>query len=147
MKSAPNKILLLSIKPKYATKIFEGEKTIELRRIPPKVSPGDLVVVYVSSPIKAIWGIFHVVGLESGDPVAFWEKWHPVAGVTEDEYGSYFEGADEAHGIILEKPKVLPSPVHLEDLRRFFPGFHPPQLYRYLSDSDWSTLSKTKVSA
>ncbi|MDH6077430.1 hypothetical protein NWP16_06055 [Chrysosporum ovalisporum FSS-45] len=29
----PGNILLLSVKPKYATKIFDGQKTVELRRV------------------------------------------------------------------------------------------------------------------
>jgi hypothetical protein len=37
--------VLISIKPMYADLIFAGTKTIELRRVCPKVGPGDLVLV------------------------------------------------------------------------------------------------------
>ena len=53
-------MVLLSIKPKYADKIFNGTKTVELRRICPKVTEGDLILVYVSSPVKALVGEFEV---------------------------------------------------------------------------------------
>ena len=37
------KILLLSIKPKYAKKILAGNKTVELRKNKPKIDRGDIV--------------------------------------------------------------------------------------------------------
>jgi predicted transcriptional regulator len=44
-------ILLLSIRPEYANKIFDRTKTVELRRVRPRLlNEGDRVVVYVSSP-------------------------------------------------------------------------------------------------
>ena len=44
--------VLLSVRPKYAEKIFERTKTVELRRIRPKLlEEGDLVLLYVSSQI------------------------------------------------------------------------------------------------
>ncbi len=40
----PSNILLLSIRPKYAKKIFEGNKKVELRRVRTRLDKGDLVV-------------------------------------------------------------------------------------------------------
>ena len=48
--------LLISIHPEYAKKIFEGTKRVELRRIQPKIFEDDLVVVYVTSPVKRSFG-------------------------------------------------------------------------------------------
>ncbi len=130
------KILLLSIRPKFAEKIFSGEKTIELRRIPPKVEMNDLVVVYVSSPVKAIWGIFVVECIEESDLVTFWEKNKARTGVSETEYLNYFEGTEKVYGIKLKDPLLSDHPIPLNEIRRDSPGFHPPQLYRYLNKED-----------
>src|SRR5438552_3893096 len=42
----PKSALLLSIRPKHAEKIFDGIKTVELRRIRPRLQRGDLVLVF-----------------------------------------------------------------------------------------------------
>ena len=53
--------ILLSVKPRYATKIFTGEKNIELRRVlPKKIANNSLVIVYASRPLKKIIGLFRV---------------------------------------------------------------------------------------
>ena len=53
--------VLMSIRPQYATKIFDGIKTVELRRVKPKfLAEGDLIFVYVSSPVKSLVGAFTV---------------------------------------------------------------------------------------
>ena len=54
------KILLLSIHPEHAKNIFDGIKTVELRRTRPRLSKCDQVLVYVSSPTKALVGAFEV---------------------------------------------------------------------------------------
>ena len=46
--------LLISIKPEYAQKILDGEKTVELRKTRTRLKPGDIVLVYVSSPQQVI---------------------------------------------------------------------------------------------
>ncbi len=55
-----NTVLLLSMQPEYAKKIFNGEKTVELRRVRPKLIAGDLVLVCASCPQKALLGLFVV---------------------------------------------------------------------------------------
>ncbi len=46
--------IVLSIRPQYAEKIFEGTKRVELRRIRPKqIKNGNLALIYVSSPSQS----------------------------------------------------------------------------------------------
>ncbi|HEY9294972.1 MAG TPA: hypothetical protein VIQ31_01115, partial [Phormidium sp.] len=60
----PNTILLLSIKPEYAKKIFKDQtKKVELRRVRTRLTEGDIVLVYVSSPEKVFVGSFEVEGV------------------------------------------------------------------------------------
>ena len=51
-----NKYLFISVKPIYAQKILSREKSIELRKLKPKVSPGDYIIIYASGPQKAVVG-------------------------------------------------------------------------------------------
>ena len=78
----------MSIKPKYANLIFAGTKTIELRRVCPKVGLGDLVLVYVSSPRMALVGGFEVAGIVSGEPQTLCKKWQPQSGVEKKPFST-----------------------------------------------------------
>ena len=48
------KYVLMSIKPIYAEFIKNGEKTVELRRVLPKIKYGDVIVVYETAPVQRI---------------------------------------------------------------------------------------------
>lgn len=127
--------VLLSIRPEYAKKIFSGDKTVELRRKCPRVKNGDLVLVYVSSPVKALIGAFRVDDVISKPPIELWEKVKNKAGITLKEFNMYYDGASVGHGIYFSEVWHLPEPVELEKIRELIPGFHPPQAYQYLSHS------------
>ena len=51
--------IILSIHPKWAKLIYEGEKTIEWRKtFPLRADKGDIVYIYETAPIKKITGSF-----------------------------------------------------------------------------------------
>jgi predicted transcriptional regulator len=128
--------VLMSIKPKYADLIFAGTKTIELRRVCPKVALGDLVLVYVSSPRMALVGGFEVAGIVSADPLALCKKWQAQSGVEKETFLNYFHGAATAYGILIGRTWQFESATELQTLRRRKGGFHPPQSYRYLKSEE-----------
>lgn len=135
-----NDILLISIKPKYAEMIFNGVKTIELRRKFPKVKKGTFVMIYASSPIKAVIGIGIVDDVTSGNPLSFWPSVKQNAGVTLQEFKNYYEDSSVAVGIHLKEISRLPRPLNLSQLREVWPKFHPPQGYHYLSQDRYAEL-------
>ena len=133
----------MSIKPKYADLIFAGTKTIELRRICPKVVPGDLVLVYVSSPRMALVGGFEVAGIVSGEPFAICKKWQEHSGVEKETFLHYFQGSSTAYGILIGRTWQFESATELKALRRRKGGFHPPQSYRYVGSEELVKLMDT----
>lgn len=64
------RVLLPSIPPRFTDSILDGTKTIELRRTRPRVAPGDPVLIYACSPVKAIVGSFVVEELIQAYPGA-----------------------------------------------------------------------------
>jgi len=125
--------LLISVQPKYADKIFAGEKTVELRKVRPKVTSGDIVLVYASSPTMALVGGFEVGSVIENTPMALWNKVKRSAGLTKDEFSDYYNGSSNAYGIFIKKPWYFETPMALQNLRKKLEGFHPPQSYRYVS--------------
>ena len=132
----PAQALLLSIRPRFADMIFAGTKTVELRRTRPRVGKGDLVLVYVSAPVKSLVGAFLVATVIETTPGALWKRAGRRAGVTKVEFDAYFIGATNAFGIELCCQWKLEEPAPLATLRNRRRGFHPPQVYRYLSQKD-----------
>ncbi|AVH70088.1 ASCH domain-containing protein [Nostoc sp. 'Lobaria pulmonaria (5183) cyanobiont'] len=140
----PSNILLLSIKPKYAEKIFSGKKQVELRRVRSRLNMDDLVLVYVSSPKKALVGSFEVKYITQmeikklpKDLNEFWNQVKNIAGISSKEFQSYYDGASVMVGIFVKNIKTLPDPIELTQLREKIPKFRPPQSYRYLKESEF----------
>ena len=126
--------VLFSIRPKYAKKIFDGTKTIELRKVKPKrLMQGGLVLVYVSSPVKSLIGAFKVKKIEEGAPSEMWEKVKKNAGISKNEFDAYYQNSTSGVAIYIDNVWTLPQPIELSALRNSLEGFYPPQSFRYTS--------------
>ena len=136
----PKGALLISIRPKHAEKIFNGIKTVELRRTRPRLKSGDLVLVYVSSPTKALMGAFEVDSVTGGRPSQIWKRFNGKSGLTKPEFDDYYEGAKQAFAVVLKRLWKFAKPVELTQLRRNKTGFRPPQSYHYLTFEEASRI-------
>lgn len=130
------RVLLLSIRPEFAEKVFNGTKRVELRRTRPRISTGDLVYVYVSSPMKALVGMFEVKTVISGFIPELWHQVQHTCGITYDQFSKYYAGARQGFGITISDSWFLPRPLGLNYLREQWTNFWPPQGYRYLSTEE-----------
>ena len=126
--------VLMSIRPRYANKIFDRTKTVELRRIKPMtLAGGDLVFVYVSSPVKSLFGAFRVASVVEKSLPALWKSVKNHAGINYSEFMKYFEGVKFGTAIFIEDVWQLPKPIYLSDLQKEVKDFYPPQSFRYTS--------------
>lgn len=123
--------LLLSLKPRFADAIFDGTKTVELRRVRPRVKAGDLVVVYVTSPRCQIEGAFRVERVLEASPTALWRVVTHRSGTTKDEFFGYFDGKSRGFGIVVRERWRLAAPLKLGRMRT--KKLRPPQGYQYLT--------------
>lgn len=126
-----NHALLISIRPKFVELIFEGFKTVELRRVRPRLQAGDSVVVYASGSTMAIVGGFEVEGVTEATPKYIWQKYNGGSGLQKDEFNSYFDGKTTGYAIQIGKRWKLSCPISLQTLRQLHAGFRPPQSYHY----------------
>lgn len=126
-----NHALLLSIRPYFADLIFAGTKTVELRRVKPRVKAGDLVVVYASGATKGMVGAFEVAGVTAAAPSLIWRKFNGGSGLTKRGFDTYFAGASVGYAIRIGKHWKIQEPVPLNTLRKRRAGFRPPQSYHY----------------
>ena len=123
--------VVLSIKPQYSTPIFEGVKTVELRRrFPLQVPKGTLLYIYSSSPTRALTGTARILGVEKIPLEELWDRYSTVACIERGDFDAYFSGLDEGVVIQLANVRQLPRAIGLEELRDRF-EFAPPQSFVY----------------
>jgi len=132
--------LFLSLRPRFAELLLNGEKSVELRRVRPDVAPGTSVLLYASSPTMKLVGRAEVGEVKVAPVAEIWREHGRETGINQREYNDYFEGLDEAVAIKLVNIRRLPKPRPLQDLRDRLTGFHPPQSYRYLGSSEVAAL-------
>ena len=136
--------LLLSIRPRFADGILTGVKRVELRRRLPRVGSQDTVVIYVTAPTKAVVGFFVVESVERLPLGQLWRRVRDIAGVTRAEYLDYFDGLTEGVAIFIRNAGWFSRPVPLTELRTRWPGFHPPQGFRYLDKGTFDLLCSVR---
>ena len=132
----PKGTLMLSLKPEYAVMLLSGKKTVELRRVRPRVEPGDVVLLYATLPECRIVGFCHVTEVILAVPTALWSDVGSASGVSRVDFDRYFEGAQIAVGIVMERPTRITERLSLKELRRLVPGFRPPQSFRYIGSTE-----------
>lgn len=123
-------MVLLSIHPRHANAILTGTKTVELRRRPPAAAPGTLVLIYSTTPVRAVVGWAEIRDVVAGAPDALWDSHGALAEVSEDEFEAYFAGRELAFGLELSTVEAADQPVSLQVLREF--GLDAPQSWRYV---------------
>lgn len=122
--------LFISVKPKYANAILRGTKTVELRRTRPNLPDGSLVILYSSTPTRAVVGWARLVGVRVGTPVQIWDQYGTEAAIDEPEYDAYFDGTDQAFALELDDVVAAFQPIPLDVIRSI--GIQPPQSWRYV---------------
>jgi predicted transcriptional regulator len=133
MSGLNNKYLFISVKPEFVDKIINAEKTIELRKLRPNVELGDYIIIYASAPRKSVVAFGIIKNVIEMAPNKMWDKFSKVLGVDKQRFDDYFYGKLNAIGIELSKIVKI-DPVHLSDIRNIDPKFHPPQIYKYISN-------------
>ncbi|MDP3378887.1 MAG: ASCH domain-containing protein [Brevundimonas sp.] len=133
---------LFSIKPEYCDRIYDGAKTVELRRrVSPKIAVGSLMLIYETMPTKAVTGSAVISDIRTMDVDALWEVARTKGGIERDAFYRYFSGLEAGHAIALQCPLRLENPIPLADLIEDY-GLQAPQSYREITDRVTAALLK-----
>lgn len=120
--------VLLSIKPEFATKIFDGLKKYEYRRVIFKNKNVNKVIVYASSPARLIIGEFEIEDIIHDELPVLWAKTKSHAGISERRFSEYFADKSEGYAIKVKTPKRYERPLPLNSVTLS----PPPQSFVYL---------------
>ncbi len=106
----------------------------------PRVAEGGTVLIYETVPTKAVVGFFTVKKVVRLPLPTLWSLARGNAELTKEEFLSYFDGLTEGAGILVRKAVRFSRPIDLAELRTLWPGFQPPQGFRYLNDEALQSL-------
>jgi predicted transcriptional regulator len=124
----PRKVLL-SIKPEYAERIFNGTKRYEFRRVVFKEPDVQTVVVYVSTPVRKVVGEFDLEEIITLPKDKLWKLTKAEAGIDKAGYDDYFLDKEFATALKVKKVRRYRKPLCLKE---DFQINYPPQSFIYL---------------
>lgn len=133
--------LLISIRPSFADAIFNGSKTVEIRRRIPSIELGVRLWIYVTKPVGEVRGVARVAEIIKGDPDAIWRACGPRTGLSRSDFDDYLDGSATAYGIALRDVEVG-RPVSMAALKMLRPNFHPPQVITRLTSAEAEGLRR-----
>ena len=138
-----DRMVVLSLKPRFAEAILAGAKTVELRRTVPKIVVPTRALLYAASPERALVGTCVITSVRSADLTALWHEHGPRSDLSLDEFQQYFEGVTKGTALTLSNPQALSRPIPLQDLRASPRNFRPPQSFAYVDTKTGNQLIRT----
>jgi len=128
----------MPVHPEFAELILAGEKRVEFRRrsFAKKVTH---IVVYATSPVRAVVGVVEVIGVRRGSPNKLWSAFAGVGGITRSKFDEYFRGA--ADGVAYELGRVWLCNNRVPLGRSGLPG-RPPQTFQYIPPATVTALKQ-----
>jgi|WetSurMetagenome_2_1015567.scaffolds.fasta_scaffold80334_2 predicted transcriptional regulator len=127
-------IPLLSIKPEYSEKIFEGTKKVELRKKIPKAKH-MYFLVYESSPTQSLRGLIKIKGVKHLPISEIISGYSKKAAVKPQFISEYYRNHDMGYVIEIEKTREFKNLIKIDSIRKRM-KFSPPQNYMYFNPED-----------
>ena len=135
-----DRMIVLSLKPRFAEAILAGVKTVELRRTVPKIVIPTRALLYASSPVRALLGTCVITSVRSADLAALWHEYGSRSELSFHEFQQYFEGVAKGTALTLSDPQALSRPIPLQDLQAKPRSFRPPQSFAYVDTKTGNQL-------
>ena len=108
--------VLLSIKPEFALKIFNGSKKFEFRRSIFKNRDIKQVIVYASSPVGKIIGEFEIEDILHDELPILLSKIKNHSGTSEENLKKYFSNKSKGYAIQIKNAELYDEPKPLDSL-------------------------------
>ncbi len=131
------KAVLISIHPKYVTKILEGSKKVEFRRVW-AVQKVTHLVIYSTSPEMKVMATVEIESVRTENEPTLWEiAKNYGGGLTRKELKNYFHGVTKGYALLLNSVKRIDTPLPLSEA---IPGVRAPQSFLYLTKEQFSVV-------
>lgn len=121
--------ILLSIKPEFVEKIFNGEKQYEYRRSIFKNKDVDTIIVYSTKPEGKIVGELLIDKVLNHSVESLWEITEKFSGISYEFFKQYFHDKEMGYAIKIKKAIKYEIPISPHEK---FENFKAPQSFYYL---------------
>lgn len=131
--------VLISIHPKYVSKILNGTKKVEFRRVW-AIRKVTHMVIYSTSPEMKVMAIAEIDNTVVTDKKNLWNIAQEYGGgITKQELTDYFDGVSRGHAVFLKNIEKFVDPIPLSEI---FPHTRPPQSYTYLTTEQFESIQQ-----
>ena len=137
-----DRMVVLSLKPRFAEAILTGVKTVELRRTVPKIVVPTRALLYATTPVRALLGACVITRVASAELAVLWREYGSRSDLRYREFLQYFDGVDAGTALELIQPRAFHRQVSLQDLRAGPRGFRPPQSFAYVDTETGDQLMR-----
>ena len=107
---------MISIKPRFASSILAGQKTVELRRRFMNLPKDSKLWIYSTLPVGAIVAFATLRETIRDTPAELWMKYNDRIGIPRCEFDAYFDGCGLGVALELCDVKTI-TPVKLDKIR------------------------------
>lgn len=118
---------LLALRPRFASAILSGVKTVEVRRRAPRLASGALLLLYAGVPIRSVVGTALLTAVDAACAAELWDLYGHATALERDEFDTYLSGSASPACVLLEDVSSI-EPIALP--------FAPPQSWMRLRPSD-----------
>jgi len=122
--------VVLSIKPEFAYKIFDGSKKFEFRKSIFKNKNVTSIIVYASSPVQKVIGEFEIGKIYNDDLKTLWKLTRDFSGISEEYFYDYFSNKEKGFAIQVKNKKKYSK---AKCLKLDF-NLNPPQSFAYVKE-------------
>ena len=124
--------LLMSLRPEFAEPIFQGRKTVELRRRFSKKYEGATIVFYITRPVQQFMFSATIAKVDHSQKKCLWDRYQQECGISQTVFDQYFHGTDHGYAIHLSNVKPIPNQLVLEHAKKVCPQLRQPQSFQIL---------------
>jgi len=122
--------ILLSMRPRYAERVFARTKQVEIRKKFSRRWQGRQAVVYGTQPLGALMGEVTMSEITVGPPTEIWERYGSRVGCTYEELRDYVGSSAEVYAIELANANPYTAPVGIAQISHLInEDLHPPQSF------------------
>ena len=105
--------VMLSIKPEYANRIFDGSKRFEFRRRLFANRTIKTIVVYATAPISKVIGEFEIDSILELNLELLWEETKLYSGISKPLFDRYFLGQTRGYALKIQQARKYDFPLSL----------------------------------
>ena len=125
-------LVLLSIRPEFASLIRKGQKRAEFRRRYHPRLVSFPIILYETAPAQrfSLWVTLQDIVCDA--PARLWSRFGHLTGTDRQPFDLYFDGAEMGSALLLDHVQSFDEPLSLHEARRTSNNYRPPQSYTIL---------------